>query len=228
MNKLFVCAVSLVGPVFKAVQCVLLPAVALHRRAGRSLSLWDTFANFTRNIASCDFRLAGLRRLVLALHPCNAVSWLAWDTFSNLSIPGFPSGSSTQPSVFAKIFGMVASITCICGYRGPGVPENGGVVCPICRTPVAAREETLHIPCPRGHVLKVTAGMLGQRVVCPKCNEFFVLAAEASVERRREMERQGHEQDARRARLWLARALWAATIVLVLLVTLVVISVMGT
>jgi hypothetical protein len=66
--------------------------------------------------------------------------------------------------------------------------------------------------------------MLGQRVVCPKCNEFFVLSAEASVERRREMDRLRHEQDTRRARLWLARALWAAVLVVVSLVTLIVVS----
>ncbi len=119
---------------------------------------------------------------------------------------------------------MVSSISCICGYRGPSVSEGGSDVCPICRTPAAARDEALHIPCPRGHVLKVTQAMLGQRVVCPKCNEFFVLAAEASVERSREMDRLRHEQDTRRARLWLARALWAAVLVVVSLVSLIVVS----
>ena len=102
--------------------------------------------------------------------------------------------------------------------------EAGTDVCPICRTPAAARDEALHIPCPRGHVLKVTQAMLGQRVVCPKCNEFFVLAAAASVEHRREMDRLRHEQDTRRARLWLARALWAAVLVVVSLVSLIVVS----
>ena len=119
---------------------------------------------------------------------------------------------------------MVASISCICGYRGPSVSESGGDVCPICRTPAASRDETLHIPCPRGHVLKVTQAMLGQRVVCPKCNDFFVLSAEASVERSREMDRLRHEDDTRRARLWLARALWAAALVVVSLVSLIVVS----
>jgi hypothetical protein len=119
---------------------------------------------------------------------------------------------------------MVSSISCICGYRGPSVSEVGGDVCPICRTPAASRDEALHIPCPRGHVLKVTQAMLGQRVVCPKCNDFFVLAAEASVERSREMDRLRHEDDTRRARLWLARALWAAVLVVVSLVSLIVVS----
>ena len=119
---------------------------------------------------------------------------------------------------------MASFISCICGYRGPSVSDTGSDVCPICRTPAAARDEALHIPCPRGHVLKVTEAMLGQRVVCPKCNDFFVLAAEASVERRREMDRLRHEQDSRRARLWLARALWAAVLVVISLVSLIVVS----
>jgi hypothetical protein len=113
---------------------------------------------------------------------------------------------------------MGASISCICGYRGPSVSESGGNACPICRTPAAANDDSLHIPCPRGHVLKVTQAMLGQRVVCPKCNEFFVLEAESSVERRREMDRLRHKQDSRRARQWLARALWAAVLVVVSLI----------
>ena len=73
-------------------------------------------------------------------------------------------------------------------------------------------------------MLKVTQAMLGQRVVCPKCNDFFVLAAEASVERKREMDRLRHEEDTRRAKRWLTRALWAAVLVVVSLVSLIVVS----
>lgn len=102
--------------------------------------------------------------------------------------------------------------------------EEGRDVCPICKTPATAREESLHIPCPRGHVLKVTRAMLGQRVVCPKCNEFFILSAEASVERRRELKRLRNEEDSRRARLWLARALWAAALVVASLASLIVLN----
>ncbi|MEI7781624.1 MAG: hypothetical protein WCJ18_06840 [Planctomycetota bacterium] len=36
---------------------------------------------------------------------------------------------------------MADSITCICGYRGQSVAENGRTVCPICRTP--ARTEAM-------------------------------------------------------------------------------------
>ena len=66
--------------------------------------------------------------------------------------------------------------------------------------------------------------MLGQRVVCPKCNQFFVLSAEASIEHKRETDRLRHEQDARRARLWLGRAVWAAVVVVAALVAMIVIS----
>ncbi|MFM7292570.1 MAG: hypothetical protein ACKOHK_07270 [Planctomycetia bacterium] len=119
---------------------------------------------------------------------------------------------------------MGDSISCICGYRGPSVSDAGGDVCPICRTAAAGRDDRLHIPCPRGHVLKVSQSMMGQRVVCPKCNQFFVLAAEASVERKREQERLQHEQDARRARVWLGRAIGAAVVVVMALVAMVAIS----
>jgi hypothetical protein len=30
---------------------------------------------------------------------------------------------------------MAEHITCVCGYRGPGVAEGDQTVCPICRTP---------------------------------------------------------------------------------------------
>ncbi|NCY02908.1 MAG: hypothetical protein EBX36_08365 [Planctomycetia bacterium] len=120
----------------------------------------------------------------------------------------------------------MGSISCICGYRGPAVTEAGRDACPICRTPAADRDELLHFPCPRGHVLEVGVSMVGQRVVCPKCNEFFVLAAEESLERRRERERLREETDARRARLWLLGAVWAAVLVLAALATLIVVSVL--
>jgi hypothetical protein len=119
---------------------------------------------------------------------------------------------------------MGSTLSCICGYRGPSVSAADGDVCPICRTPAAPRDDRLHIPWPRGHVLEVPESMMGQRVVCPKCNQFFVLAAEASVERKREQERLQHEQDVRRARVWLGRAIGAAAVVVAALVAMVVIS----
>ncbi len=73
-------------------------------------------------------------------------------------------------------------------------------------------------------MLKVSESMLGQRVVCPKCNEFFVLSAESSLEHKRERDRLQHEQDAKRARVWLSRAVWAAVLVVGSLLSLIVVS----
>jgi len=104
------------------------------------------------------------------------------------------------------------------------VSEAGGDACPICRTPAAANDDSLHIPCPRGHVLKVTQAMLGQRVVCPKCNEFFVLDAENSVERREQRDREIAEREAREAKRWLVRAIWVAATVIAALVAMIFVS----
>lgn len=121
---------------------------------------------------------------------------------------------------------MGVSVACICGYRGPSVPADGGPVCPICRTPTAREEPRLRIPCPNGHVLPVPESLLGQRVVCPQCNAFFQLAAEMSLEHRHEAERLRQEEEARQARLWLTRAIAAAALVVVALATLMVLSLM--
>jgi hypothetical protein len=148
---------------------------------------------------------------------------------------------------------MTASITCICGYSGPGVADRNLTVCPICRTPsaspaaalpsaapappatvahpasagqptdaVRAAEPTVdrrgqptvyRIPCPRGHVLKAGENMIGQQVVCPKCNEFFVLKISDSLEYQKEMRRLQHEKEAREAARWLRRAIVATVFV---------------
>lgn len=119
---------------------------------------------------------------------------------------------------------MEASIACICGYRGPSVPADGGPACPICRTPAPREEKRLQIPCPNGHVLPVPESLLGQRVVCPKCNAFFQLTAESSLEHRREADRRRQEEEARQARRWLTRAVAAAVLVVAALATLIVVS----
>jgi acetyl-CoA carboxylase beta subunit len=70
-----------------------------------------------------------------------------------------------------------------------------------------------HIPCPKGHVLDVREDLLGQQVVCPTCNTFFVLRATDSIEYRREQKRRRQLADERRAESWLKVAIWAAVIV---------------
>ena len=120
---------------------------------------------------------------------------------------------------------MATAINCSCGYRGPGVTHEGRSVCPICRTPGESRQEVLRILCPNGHVLPVSAALVGQRLVCPKCNASFVPSADDSVDRRRELERLRAEREEQRARDWLARAMWAAIIVVLLVVLLGVLNV---
>ena len=134
---------------------------------------------------------------------------------------------------------MSDSIKCVCGYRGPSVPEGEHQVCPICRGRVRgaasflpagaaaadavadAEEESLRvpdpvvyrIPCPNGHVIKAREEMLGEQVCCPECNEFFVLRATDSVEFRRQQAQRQVESEARAAEAWLKRAIVAAVII---------------
>ena len=55
--------------------------------------------------------------------------------------------------------------------------------------------------------------MIGQQVVCPSCNEFFVLAITDSLEYKQEMQRRQDEKDARQAEQWLRWAIMAAVFV---------------
>jgi hypothetical protein len=98
----------------------------------------------------------------------------------------------------------------------PAAPSAGGLP----PTP-------LRIPCPRGHVLDAPATMFGQRVVCPKCNEFFVLDPENSVERTEQREREAAERAAREATQWLVRAIWVAALVIAALVAMIFVSTLG-
>lgn len=144
---------------------------------------------------------------------------------------------------------MADTIKCICGYRGPSVPEGDFEVCPICRGrvrggawPVADAgssapaedfdeddvrppEPTIYrIPCPNGHVLKAREEMLGEQVCCPECNAFFVLRASDSVEFRRQQAQLRTEAEERAAQAWLKRAIWAAVIIGVSFVIMLVIG----
>lgn len=171
---------------------------------------------------------------------------------------------------------MTDIISCICGYRGAPVVEDGRTICPLCqgrvksieldlpddgrprrrrfRLPGEEEEEpeadqaavpwpadasaagsatrpdaddadgglpdldaaasiTYRIPCPKGHVLDVREELLGQQVVCPDCNTFFVLRATDSLEYRKEQKRRQRIADERRAESWLKIAIWAAVII---------------
>ena len=157
---------------------------------------------------------------------------------------------------------MPTTIACICGYRGPGVNDGAGDMCPIRHTPATdadapaapARERMptppvppradapekksrrkkkdsagdkkgirYRIPCPRGHVLKAPARMLGQQVFCPKCNEVFVLNHADSIEYKKEQQALQQEREILVARRWLFSSIAAAVVVLLVLVMMIVV-----
>ncbi len=83
---------------------------------------------------------------------------------------------------------------------------------------------THRIPCPRGHVLKAGEHMLGQRVVCPECNEVFLLRKEDSLEERRKQEKARRAEEERMAKVWLKRAILAAAFIVASLVGMIALS----
>jgi uncharacterized Zn finger protein (UPF0148 family) len=123
---------------------------------------------------------------------------------------------------------MALSITCSCGYSGPAVSDGGTVMCPLCREPAAAREEEKRwrIPCPNGHVFGAPDSWMGRQMVCPTCNEPFVLAIADSLEKREERRRRLQKEEEEFARLWLKRAIWAAVAVVAFIASLIVFSLM--
>jgi len=123
---------------------------------------------------------------------------------------------------------MASTITCSCGYSGPAVSDAGTVVCPLCREPAAAREEEKRwrIPCPNGHVFRAPDSWMGRQMVCPTCNEPFVLAISESLEKREERRRRQQKEEEQFARLWLKRAIWAAVAVVAFIASLIVFSLM--
>jgi hypothetical protein len=86
------------------------------------------------------------------------------------------------------------------------------------------RATTYRIPCPRGHVLKAGEHMLGQKVVCPECNDVFLLRKEDSLEHRRKQEKARRAEEERIAKLWLSRAIWAAAFIVASLVGMIALS----
>lgn len=121
---------------------------------------------------------------------------------------------------------MVETISCTCGYSGPGGREEGRAVCPLCRQPVEEQvaEKRWRIPCPNGHVFKAPESWMGRQMICPKCNEPFVLQLTDSLEKREERRRRQEAAEEKFAKTWLTRAIWAAVLVVGFLATLVVMS----
>jgi uncharacterized protein YbaR (Trm112 family) len=126
---------------------------------------------------------------------------------------------------------MSESISCSCGYSGPGRAEGPVVVCPLCGEPagqVVTEQKKWRIPCPNGHVSKVPEALIGKRLVCPKCNEAFVPTISDSLEKREEARRRQEREEAKFAKKWLTIAIWAAALFGLLLVSLIVMSVLRT
>jgi len=110
----------------------------------------------------------------------------------------------------------------------PGLPPGTPRAVPLAPAPAPggppARATAYRIPCPRGHVLKAGEHMLGQRVVCPECNDVFLLRREDSLEERKQQEKARRAEEERLAKLWLSRAIWAAAFIVVSLVGMIALS----
>lgn len=92
----------------------------------------------------------------------------------------------------------------------PGVPQEG--------------RDRFHVPCPGGHVHPAREAWIGRRMICPECDAPFVVRRTDSLEYRARERRSREEAEARRAGIWLGRAVAAAVLVLSGLVGLVVAS----
>lgn len=69
--------------------------------------------------------------------------------------------------------------------------------------------------------------MLGQQVVCPECNDMFVLRESDSLEQRKLRERERREEEERIAKRWLQRSIWAAVFIVASLAGMIAFSVVS-
>lgn len=118
---------------------------------------------------------------------------------------------------------MAATIVCECGYEGPGTEVGEGLVCPACYEP-AEKVRRWQIPCPSGHVHMVQENWLGRQMICPKCNEPFVPGVADSLEKRQEQQQRQEREDAKIAKQWLTLSIVAASLFVLLLIGLLVMS----
>jgi len=73
-------------------------------------------------------------------------------------------------------------------------------------------------------VLKAKRSMLDQQVVCPSCNEVFVLEETASLEYKQEAARRRAREDEERAQKWLWRAIYSAIFIVLSFIVMAVIG----
>jgi len=102
---------------------------------------------------------------------------------------------------------------------GPSVGESiAGVDQVVAENPFetnsAAEQSTLHVPCPKGHVLETPRDMLGQWAQCPFCQEEFQLRFENSLECRKEKADLQERKEQKIGKAWMNWAIAAAVVVL--------------
>jgi len=102
---------------------------------------------------------------------------------------------------------------------GPSVGESiAGVDQVVAENPFettsADEQSTLHVPCPKGHVLETPRDMLGQWAQCPFCQEEFQLRFENSLEYRKEKADLQERKEQKIGKAWMNWAIAAAVVVL--------------
>ena len=99
--------------------------------------------------------------------------------------------------------------------------------CPLCGEQAAAEpgEKMWRVPCPKGHVFRAPESWMGRKMVCPDCNEMFILQVSDSLEKKEELRRRQELEEAKFAKIWLQRAIAAAVLFGLLLVAMIVMSV---
>jgi len=107
------------------------------------------------------------------------------------------------------------------------IPEP--IAAPAAETPPPepekpAEPELLHIPCPNGHELEVPPDMIDTEVLCPQCNVQFRLRAKDSIEHRKRREQEEAIRDAKTNKFYYQFAIVVASVVGLLLVTLIIMS----
>lgn len=82
---------------------------------------------------------------------------------------------------------------------------------------VATESETLHIPCPSGHMLEAPAEMLDQEVVCPHCRVKFRLRRQDSQEYKQKKRVERARKEERKGQAWI---IWAVVVLVAVLLGL--------
>lgn len=101
---------------------------------------------------------------------------------------------------------------------GPSVGESiAGVDQVVAENPFettsAGEQSTLHVPCPKGHVLETPRDMLGQWAQCPFCQEEFQLRFENSLECRKEKADLQERKEQKIGKAWMNWAIAVAVVV---------------